>query len=264
MPRPDLFAVARALFVPVVLLFRGLHWFFKSARNRKRLAFGLLAGIIALVITAEVTLDARHLPWRSLAIDDRVGLATGFRLRLIDMGPASWCRDLLGASDVLEVRSLDPLDGKGSCGWSEAFHIEKSGRRDLAGSSQYAMQCPLAAGAHMWMTSVDAHARAILGSELVRIHHYGTYSCRRMYNRKSGKMSQHAFANAWDVSGFELADGRVISVLKHWQPKGPTRKFLRAVHRDACRTFNVVLGPAYNEAHRDHFHFDMSLGAICR
>ncbi|MFK7889085.1 MAG: extensin family protein [Gammaproteobacteria bacterium] len=264
MPKIDFLSVGRALFVPPLLIIRGLGWLLRSARNRKRFAIGLVCALVAGVGIAELTLEHRHLPWRPLAIDDQVGIATGFKLRLIDWAPASWCRDLLGTSAQLEVRRLDPLDGQGSCGWSDAFHIEKSGVRDLNGTSHYAMQCTLAAGAHLWITSADAHARRLLGSGLVRIHHYGTYSCRRMYNRKRGKMSEHAFANAWDVSGFELEDGRIISVLKDWQPRGTRRSFLRAVHRDACRAFNVVLGPNYNDAHRDHFHVDMSNGASCR
>lgn len=33
--------------------------------------------------------------------------------------------------------------------------------------------------------------------------------------------------------------------------------FLRAVHKGACSEFGTVLGPEANDAHRDHFHFDM-------
>jgi hypothetical protein len=33
--------------------------------------------------------------------------------------------------------------------------------------------------------------------------------------------------------------------------------FVRAIHDDACKTFETVLGPEANEAHKDHFHFDM-------
>lgn len=35
--------------------------------------------------------------------------------------------------------------------------------------------------------------------------------------------------------------------------------FLRNVHRGACEHFGTVLGPEANDAHRDHFHFDMKL-----
>jgi hypothetical protein len=34
-------------------------------------------------------------------------------------------------------------------------------------------------------------------------------------------------------------------------------RFLRDVHRGACDTFGTALGPEANDAHRDHFHFDM-------
>lgn len=262
MPGPV--AVLQFLLRPPVLALAGLAWVLSNRRRRRRFVLSVLAIMTAVVVLGELLVDHRHLPWRGLNIDDRAGLATGLKLRVLDIGPTSWCRDALGASQSLEVRPLDPWDGEGRCGWSHAYHIEKSGNRALTGSPPYAMQCALTAGAHIWITSADHHAQTILGSGLARVHHVGTYACRRMYNRSDGKMSQHAFANAWDVTGFELKDGRVISVLKHWSPRGDAREFLRAVHRDACRTFNIVLGPDYNAAHRDHFHVDMGGGTACR
>ena len=38
----------------------------------------------------------------------------------------------------------------------------------------------------------------------------------------------------------------------------PKRAFLRRLHKGACGTFGTVLGPEANEAHRDHFHFDLA------
>lgn len=35
-------------------------------------------------------------------------------------------------------------------------------------------------------------------------------------------------------------------------------RFLKQVHADACKYFGTVLGPEANEAHRDHFHFDLA------
>ena len=34
--------------------------------------------------------------------------------------------------------------------------------------------------------------------------------------------------------------------------------FLRRLHKGACGTFGTVLGPDANEAHRNHFHFDLA------
>jgi len=36
------------------------------------------------------------------------------------------------------------------------------------------------------------------------------------------------------------------------------------VRDGACRFFDVVLGPDYNDAHRDHFHLDMGAYRACR
>ncbi len=44
---------------------------------------------------------------------------------------------------------------------------------------------------------------------------------------------------------------------KAWRPTNESR-FLKRVHKEACRYFGTVLGPEANEAHRDHFHFDMA------
>ena len=35
--------------------------------------------------------------------------------------------------------------------------------------------------------------------------------------------------------------------------------FLRRLHRSACGIFHTVLGPEANEAHRNHFHFDLAV-----
>lgn len=44
------------------------------------------------------------------------------------------------------------------------------------------------------------------------------------------------------------------------KPAPPSKEqlFLKRVHREACKYFGTVLGPDANEAHRDHFHFDMA------
>jgi hypothetical protein len=34
--------------------------------------------------------------------------------------------------------------------------------------------------------------------------------------------------------------------------------FLRRLHKGACGPFTTVLGPEANEAHRNHFHFDLA------
>lgn len=133
-----------------------------------------------------------------------------------------------------------------------------------------AMTCPLAANFTAWAKhAVRPAGRQYLGSDVVRIETFGTYSCRNVNGGRSGKLSQHAFGNAVDISAFVLRDGRRISVLNGWRGKPEEREFLRRLHQSACKRFGTVLGPDYNSAHANHFHFDMARSmkdgsAFCR
>jgi len=241
-----------------------IRWLLQNRQRRRAILLGAVSVLVVGGIAAELTLEPRHLPWHLLSIDERAGFSTDLKLAAINLGPESWCRRLLSGSNTLQTTTLPSQDGDGDCGWSTAYHVDSSNGVMLNGKPPYAMRCPLTAGAHIWLTSADYRAREVLGSGLSRVHHAGTYSCRRMYNRSSGPMSEHAYANAWDVTGFELADGRVISVEKHWNAEGPLSRFLHAVRDDACYIFRVVLGPDYNAEHHDHLHVDMGNGLRCQ
>lgn len=128
-----------------------------------------------------------------------------------------------------------------------------------------AMTCPLARNFAAWVEfAVRPAARKYLGSEVVRVETFGTYSCRNIYGGRSGRLSQHASANAIDVSAFVLKDGRQITLLAGWKGAEDEREFLRTLHASACKRFGTVLGPDYNAAHHNHFHFDMGGNGYCR
>jgi len=110
---------------------------------------------------------------------------------------------------------------------------------------------------------VDRAAQQILGSRLVKIETYGSYSCRNVAG--TARRSGHASANAIDVSGFVLGDGRRITVLGDWNGGTPAeRRFLRVVHDSACKRFGTTLGPQYNAAHENHFHLEADGASFCR
>ncbi len=234
----------------------------RSFRLTKRWIVAAMAGLL-LAITVDLFLPDRQVPWRPLVIDDQAGAFTNLKLSLVRLGPESWCMDLLAKSARLVTEQLPSFDGPGSCGWSNALHITRTGSASLAGAPPHAMRCGLAAGAHIWLGDIDRRAKEHFGTGLARVHHAGTYSCRRMNNQPDTPLSEHAFANAWDVTGFELSTGRIISVRDHWASNGPAGKFLEAARDDACLVFDVILGPEYNAAHHDHFHLDMGGGSSC-
>jgi hypothetical protein len=129
-----------------------------------------------------------------------------------------------------------------------------------------AMTCPLARQFARWTReAMQPAAKAWLGSPVVRIESFGTYSCRPVNGRRGAKLSEHGRANAVDVAAFVLADGRRITVLAGWSGEdSDVRRFLRAVHAAGCRRFGIVLGPDADAFHRDHLHFDMGQGTYCR
>jgi len=79
-----------------------------------------------------------------------------------------------------------------------------------------------------------------------------------MNNVDGAVLSAHGHANAIDVAGFVLADGRTVQVKTGWWGAFAERTFLRDVHRGSCNLFTTVLGPSYDANHRDHFHLDLA------
>jgi hypothetical protein len=125
------------------------------------------------------------------------------------------------------------------------------------------VKCELAGKFAAWTEyAVKRAARKYLGSDLKRIETMGSYSCRNIAG--SGKLSQHAYANAIDVSAFVLTDGRRITVENNWKSGRREMQFLTAIHDSACKRFGTVLSPDYNAAHHDHLHLDMSGNGYCR
>jgi hypothetical protein len=128
-----------------------------------------------------------------------------------------------------------------------------------------AIRCPAAKALTQWVAS-DVQAAAIrhFGARVARLESMGSYSCRRVIGNGSGRLSEHASANAIDIGGFVLADGRRVTVEAGWNGSDDERSFLRDVRNAGCRRFQTVLSPDYNAAHYNHLHFDMGRGPFCR
>jgi len=138
-------------------------------------------------------------------------------------------------------------------------------RAPLSISNLGPVRCGTAKAFNDWARfGVDRAARQILGSPVVRIETMGSYACRNVAGTE--RRSAHARAEAIDVAGFALADGRRIVLKRDWNGgDAATREFLRVVHKSACKRFGTVLGPEYNAAHEDHFHLEGNGGStFCR
>jgi hypothetical protein len=221
----------------------------------------LAAGAVVLAGMAWLRDHPQDNPWAPLDLRDPPGWATRLKLADLREDPAE-CRAVLTRSHVA-FTALDPA-GEGAC--------RRDDRIVLPGlplaPARPRVTCALGAGLELWLASeVQPAARALLGSPVERIEHYGAYSCRRLYGRETGGWSEHATGNAIDVAAFVLADGRRVTVRGDWRGEGARAEFLHRVRAGACRIFGTVLSPDYNAAHSDHLHLDQAArgwGGFCR
>lgn len=124
------------------------------------------------------------------------------------------------------------------------------------------VDCGLASALAAWdARMVQPAAQLAFGQRVARVHHYGGYVCRE--RRSGGRLSEHAYGRAIDIAAFELDDGTVISVDKHWRAGDARQAFLRQVSAGACRFFSVVLSPNSDADHANHLHLDVGPWTLC-
>ncbi len=225
--------------------------------------------IAALLLTIALAIHAlgkrrpQDLPWTDLDLGQPVGLFTGRKLAALgDDFPA--CRAALDKAGV-RFTALPPRREDDQCGYADAVRFVPGGSRRIGFAPRdLGVACPVAAALAVWeWEAVQPAARRHFGQRVAEIEHFGSYNCRRMYNREGASWSEHATANAVDISAFRLADGTRITVAGDWAvPKGTRMgsraRFLREVRDTACGVFATVLSPDYNAAHHDHFHLDQA------
>lgn len=231
-------------------------------RRVRRAIVGVLVAlalaIAALIAFAGLRGHPEDLPWTPLDLGAPVGLFTGRKIAALGDDFAG-CRAVLDRAGV-RYTALPPREDGAQCGYDDAVRFRAGGARQIAFSpASVGVACPVAAGLAAWEWNVvQPAAQRHLGEPVARIEHFGSYSCRRMYGRDAGAWSEHSRANAIDVAGFVLADGRRITVVRDWRGNDRDAAFLREVRDGACGLFATVLSPDYNAAHRDHLHLDQA------
>lgn len=213
---------------------------------------------LALLVYAMLRNRPQDLPWTKLDLSQPVGIFTGRKLTaLTDDFPA--CRAALDKAGIRYTALPPRTEGEG-CGYTDAVRFTKGGARRIGfAPADLGVSCPVAAGLAVWEWEVvQPAAQRIFGQRVAEIEHFGSYNCRRMYNREGASWSEHATADAVDIAAFRLADGTRITLIGDWAGEGPKAQFLRAVRDGGCDLFATVLSPDYNEAHRDHFHLDQA------
>ncbi|TAJ67534.1 extensin family protein [Brevundimonas sp.] len=241
------------------------------------LLWELALGVCAAFALLNLFAPQQDLPWKPLDLSHPIGTATAAKVDDFVLPAAAApeeitavteaCMQVLREAGVQVERAPDRDDG-GFCVVRGAVRITGGAVTPLP--SSLVMQCPLAVRYVIWDRQVlQPAAEAAFGSRVASLNDVGTYSCRRIYGQTdlNARPSEHARANALDIGGMTLADGRRVSVLADWPGDGPRgaegASFLRRIRDGACRVFSTVLTPDYNDAHANHLHLDGAPRSLC-
>ena len=164
-------------------------------------------------------------------------------------------------SGQVQASSLPPIEDD-ECGTHSPLSVTHVNGVKL--SSPVTLNCRMTTALADWISGVQFLAVSELGSELTSLNVSTSYQCRRRNNLPNGKISEHGFANALDITGFKFSDGNTVTLLDNWvdseQEATEARSealFLRKGRDQACNYFTTVLSPDTNKLHKDHFHFDL-------
>jgi peptidoglycan hydrolase-like protein with peptidoglycan-binding domain len=203
------------------------------------------------------------------------------------------CSEAL-SSLTLNYEALPPIK-EGLCGAPSPILLKSLGHDpEVALDPPATVTCTLAKALSTWLNeSVQPQAKALFNSSVTKLH-VGSYTCRNRNGGADAPLSEHALANAIDISDFILASGERVAVIDSWPSDNPPlpvpnpdrtssstvsmqqvsvrlddpeRAFLKSLRDDACGIFGTVLGPGADEAHKSHLHLDVKErrgGSFCQ
>ncbi|AXK83448.1 extensin family protein [Pseudolabrys taiwanensis] len=171
----------------------------------------------------------------------------------VTAGPSA-CDERL--AKIATAVPMPRLIGPGACGGGDVVRLDAillgEDKRVTLKPAPY-LRCPMAEQLALWVRDDAAPRAATLGAALSAVETYDDFSCRGRNRQTGGKLSEHGKANAVDVRGLTLADGRFIALTDVHASKE-----LRTSLRDsACARFTTVLGPGSDSYHEEHIHLDL-------
>jgi hypothetical protein len=122
------------------------------------------------------------------------------------------------------------------------------------------LTCPFARQFADWVRDVSAPLTlAYMGSRLTAIQTGPGLVCRTRYDKPGEKISEHAKGNAIDVMAFALENGKTLTVKDSSASAKIDGVLMKTFRATGCGYFTTILGPGSDDAHKDHFHFDLGL-----
>ncbi|MCA1771808.1 MAG: extensin family protein [Halomonas sp.] len=190
----------------------------------------LILALVALGVALQkgvIEIPRHWSPWAPLYVDDPITPITSLKLRRLE-NDRDGCLAALDSvpDDALRYSPLADYTPVESCPLENVVRLEASG---VAFNRSFVASCPLALAWVMFERhALQPSAEDILDTRVRQVDHVGSFACRNVYGRESGRRSEHATAEALDVTGFRLANGERITLLDDWGNDGPAGEFLSA------------------------------------
>jgi hypothetical protein len=169
--------------------------------------------------------------------------------------PPSACQ--LRLAKVAAFQALGTLIGPGDCGAPDAVQLQAVVLPDqtkVAVTPPATLRCPMAEQIADWLRDDVAPTLAESGPPLRVLDNFDSYECRGRNRVRAAALSEHGRADALDVRGFRLADGRELGLTDINVAKDLRQK----VRSSACARFSTVLGPGSDGYHEEHVHLDLA------
>lgn len=159
--------------------------------------------------------------------------------------------------EIVEIDAQPPLVGPGDCGATDVVKLEAIILKDksrVAVTPPATLRCTMAEALAHWVREDMTAAVANLGTAVRGLDNYASFDCRGRNRVAGAKISEHGMANAIDIRGFALANGKFASLTDRNFPKD----FRESVKQSTCARFTTVLGPGSDGHHEDHIHMDLA------
>lgn len=119
----------------------------------------------------------------------------------------------------------------GACGAPAPITLKRAGGAMTELHPPALVNCRMAVALNTWIDdTLQPAAKSAFGQPVARILTASSYVCRNRYGQDKAPISEHAFANALDISGFVLGNGRVVKIIDGW---GPTARDAAAKEAEA-------------------------------
>ena len=171
--------------------------------------------------------------------------------------PAAPSACQLRLAKLAVFQALGTLIGAGDCGAPDAVQLQAVMLPDqskVAVTPPATLRCPMAEQVAAWLRDDVAPTLAESGPPLRILDNFDSYECRGRNRVRAAQLSEHGRADALDVRGFRLADGREINLTDI----GVVKDLREKIRFSACARFSTVLGPGSDGYHEEHVHLDLA------